>query len=357
MKNRRIFIGAIMLLLILVLSACSKSTMTNEMTSKEGKSTGTIYLYGEEHGVEKILDKELEEWEKHYNNEGMRHLFVELPYYNTEFLNSWMQADNDDILEALYTDIEGTAAHKPEVKAFYKKIKAQCPETIFHGTDVGHQYDTTGKRYLEYLKEHGLENTEEYTLAEECIAQGEYFYEHKDAVYRENEMVLNFVREFDALGNENIMGIYGSAHTGLDAKNITGDLPCMATQLKKRYGQNIQSEDLSSLAKEIEAYSIETIKVNDKAYKASYFGKQDLTGFKDYVSREYWRLEDAYDDFKDNTKVGNVLPYDNYPMTIEVGQVFVIDYEKTDGSIEREYYRADGEKWQNQLTTVEIVVD
>lgn len=29
-------------------------------------------------------------------------------------------------------------------------------------------------------------------------------------------MAENFIREFEKLGSENIMGIYGSAHTGLD---------------------------------------------------------------------------------------------------------------------------------------------
>lgn len=38
----------------------------------------------------------------------------------------------------------------------------------------------------------------------------------------------------------------------------------------------------------------------------------------------------------------DVLPYNNYPMLIETGQVFIIDYTKKDGSIERMYYRSDG---------------
>ncbi len=250
MKNKGIFIGIVMIFMMFILSACAKPVMTNKMASKEGKSTGEIYLYGEVHGVAKILDKELEEWEKHYNDEGMRHLFVELPYYSAEFLNMWMQADNDEILNAVYDDGEGTLTHKPEVKAFYQQIKERCPETIFHGTDVGHQYSTTGQRYLEYLKDNGLEDTEEYALTIECIEQGKYYYEHSDDVYRENKMVLNFMREFDKLSDENIMGIYGAAHTGLEAKDFTNNVACMANQLKKRYGDCIRSEDLSDLAKE-----------------------------------------------------------------------------------------------------------
>ncbi len=44
---------------------------------------------------------------------------------------------------------------------------------------------------------------------------------------------------------------------------------------------------------------------------------------------------------------GDVLPYDEYPMLIEIEQVFVIDLYKIDGSVERAYYRSDGYVWRN----------
>ena len=34
----------------------------------------------------------------------MRDLFVELPYFTAQYLNRWMQADNDRILMEVYTD-------------------------------------------------------------------------------------------------------------------------------------------------------------------------------------------------------------------------------------------------------------
>ena len=37
---------------------------------------GQIYLYGEQHAVEKILNREVEIWNDHYHNHNMRHLFV-----------------------------------------------------------------------------------------------------------------------------------------------------------------------------------------------------------------------------------------------------------------------------------------
>ncbi len=56
----------------------------------------------------------------------------------------------------------------------------------------------------------------------------------------------------------------------------------------------------------------------------------------------------------DNSLDGDVLPYNNYLMLIETGQVFVIDYTKTDGSISGIYYLSDGNEWYN-LPTTEVI--
>lgn len=354
MRKTKFGVLATVIVLLLGMAACSDTPAPKNTPSV---SAGQIYLYGEQHGVDAILEKEFEIWHNHYHNDGMRHLFIEYPYYTAAFLNIWMKSDSDDVLNAIYDDLAGTAGQVPAAKDFYKQIKAECPETVFHGTDVGHQYDTTGKRFLEYLKQNGLEDTAQYALAQEGIAQGQYYYNHADDVYRENKMTENFIREFDLLDGENVMGIYGAAHTGLDAMDFTGKIPCMAKQLKEHYGDIIHSEDLSWLRAAMEPFRVDTIEVNGKLYEASYFGQQDLTGFKDYVSREYWRLENAYDTFKDNPKTGDVLPYSNYPMAIETGQVFVIDYTKTDGSVTRTYYRSDGNEWEGQPTTENFTLE
>lgn len=344
--------------LILALIACTSNTTSQTLDKPIEKSPGKIYLYGEQHGIEKILQKELELWSKYYHEEGMRHLFVELPYYTAEFLNLWMEADGDDILTQVYEDWQGTAIYNPAVKAFYQSIKSECPETIFHGTDVGHQYATTGQRFLQYLKDNNLENTQQFTLAQEAIEQGKHYYRKNDDVYRENKMVENFIREFDKLKDADVMGIYGGAHTDPNALDyMTQSIPCMAKQLKERYGEAIYTEDLSWLARDIEPSRIDTFTINNKDYEASYFGKQDLNGFHGYAHREFWRLENAYDDFKNNEKTGDVLPYDNYPMLLEAGQVFVIDYTKTDGSVERKYYRSDGYVWNGSPATEEFIIE
>jgi hypothetical protein len=53
-------------------------------------------------------------------------------------------------------------------------------------------------------------------------------------------MVSNFIREFDALDNEVIMGIYGSAHISKDFIAFFLGIEPMTIQLKKHYEpQNI----------------------------------------------------------------------------------------------------------------------
>ena len=79
---------------------------------------------------------------------------------------------------------EGTYASGAETLDFYRTVKEQCPETVFHGTDVGHQYDSTGARYRDYLEEQGLTDTEDYRLTLEAIEQGEAFTEQGRTPWR-----------------------------------------------------------------------------------------------------------------------------------------------------------------------------
>ncbi|MCL2773829.1 MAG: AraC family transcriptional regulator [Oscillospiraceae bacterium] len=102
----------------------------------------------------------------------------------------------------------------------------------------------------------------------------------------------------------------------------------------------------------------DNMQINGKEYEASYFGKQDMSSWTDdYKSREFWRLENAYNDFKDKWKTGNLLPYTNYPMNIETGQVFVIDYTGNDGTVKRKYHFSDGTVWLDMLSTTEFRIE
>ncbi len=331
------------------------STNESDNLKVEEEYTGEIFLYGETHGIDKIIDKEYELWYEYYHQQGMRHLFIESPYYTAEFLNLWMSSDNNDILDELFVDWRGSPKHNPKYKEFYEKIKMECPETIFHGTDVGHQYASIGQRYLDYLYNHNLMDSYNYKIAKEVMEQGEQFSNSNSSVFRENMMVESFHRELKALTNENIMGIYGAAHTILDINDISDSVPNMATQLSECY-DNIYSEDLSILAKQMEPLRTDTIEIEGKEYIAQYYGKMDMNWTNEYKYREYWLLEDAYEDFKNNLITMYVLPESNFPMLIKKGKVYVIDYTEHDGSVVRKYYRTDGFVWEDMASTEEFTL-
>jgi len=102
--------------------------------------------------------------------------------------------------------------------------------------------------------------------------------------------------------------------------------------------------------------ALNTITVSGTEYEATHFGSQDLTRLiEGFVSREFWRLENAYEDFRDNPTTGDALPFDNFPMPVEIGQVFVIDITRDDGSVTRAFYRSSGYYFQGRPTTQEFI--
>lgn len=204
-----------------------------------------IMLYGESHGAKEYYDVELKLWQGCYED-GCRDLFVELPYYSAEFLNIWMTEESNDLLDVWFEEIGGTLSGNEYYYNFLLEIKETCPETVFYGTDVGHQFDTTGVRYLKYLEEQGLKNSENYALAEECIRQGKEYYEsdtNRNGVsdIREAYMISNFKAAYERQGGGKIMGIYGSYHTDLTAANL------MAGQLKADFCDIVSSVKISSV--------------------------------------------------------------------------------------------------------------
>lgn len=357
-RKRKKIATMLLLVALLLLAAPAFVLLHKRHAQTNGTPPGQIFLYGEAHGDERILEKEFTLWSSYYHDNGMRDLFVELPYYTAEYLNLWMRSDGDAILDVLYQDWEGTALQSPAILDFYKKIKNGCPETIFHGTDVGHQYATTGERFLQYLKENGQKNSGTYKRTKENIRQGKKYYRSGDFVYRENTMAQNFIREAESLNGADFMGIYGNAHTDVWAMDYkTGTIPCMANQLREKYGTLLYSEDLALSVKEDEASRVDMFTIAGREYCASYFGRVDLNGIlPGYEYRDFWRIEDAYGDFKDIPAADNFLPYNNYPMKIETGQVFLVEYKKTDGSTVQEYYRSDGGTWSGMPATRQFFI-
>lgn len=221
-------------------------TATDKGTDVYPDENTKIFLYGEMHGQKEYYEAELDEWRKLYD-EGCRNFFIELPYYSAEFVNVWMRETSDETLDLWFEEIQGTASGNANYYEFFQNIKKYCPETVFYGTDVGHQFDTTGARYLKYLEDNGLETSKNYALAKECIRQGIEYYNDRTAnngvsSLRESYMVSNFIAAYARCGGGKIMGVYGGYHTNLNNPDL------MAGRLKAELGNVISSVNVSTVA-------------------------------------------------------------------------------------------------------------
>lgn len=320
--------------------------------------TGKIYLYGELHGKTVIIEKELELWKQYYHDEGMRHLFKELPYFTAELLNVWMSEESDEILEGFDFNNWGIEL---ELKDFYRAIKTECPDTIFHGTDIGLGYLQDGIKFRHYLEENELVDTVMYTLNEEAIEQGKHFKDTRDDMYRESKMVENFTREFNKLMNQSIMGIYGSAHTSFEPyERENQTVETMAYQLNKIYVDRVQTTNLTSEILNVlidEPISIDQIDVAGKTYQTSYFGKMDIPWSSNIEFVEYWRLDNAYEDLSNSKLTGETIIYYYYPMLIEKNQIYMMIATLKDNTTMTMYSMSDGDVEDDLLITKGIIID
>jgi len=315
-------------------------------------STGRIFLYGEVHGCGVTMSRQLEIWGYYYTNHGMRHLFIESSYFAAQFLNLWMQADDDTILYALFEDRRGALAHNPYKLAFYRTIKSDFPETIFHGTDVGHQSFSTGQRFLRYLIDNDMQDSESYRLAHESIEQFYRYQREGCRTIRVYYKPQNFIREFDRLANQDVMAIHGMAHVFLGEYHDYS-IPTMAVILLERYGDALQTFDMTHYALMRDPYHVDIIAINDIDFEASYFGN-DGARFGNVIGREFWRLENAYEHFRDSPSTGNILPFEDFPIHVEIGQVFIVDIHFNDGTVVRKFFRASGYYWDDLPSTQEF---
>lgn len=238
---------------VFFLAGCQNVERNTETSSEKSKiveqdldfraaleKPGQVFLLGESHADKECLQKEFEIWYTLYHKYGFRHLFIEVGYAAAQWRNLWMKSDNDEILEQLEKDLNQAhvCSKGADVLDFYRKIKKLCPETIFYGTDIEHQHKTTGKRYLRYLEDRGLKNSEEYKRTVESIEQAKRCYACSAAgdAYHNDKLVENFRREFDALKDTNVMGIYGRYHI---ADNVMGK------RLWAIYNGNVHTKDLT----------------------------------------------------------------------------------------------------------------
>ena len=124
-QKKKICIFTIAIIAVLLILFFFQRWYTSREIAREPyypSNTATIYLYGEYHGKQEYLDKEFELWKFHYEQNGMRDLFIETEYYTAQMLNIWLHEPDDEILNVIYNNNEGTLMHTNAQLVFYKKI-------------------------------------------------------------------------------------------------------------------------------------------------------------------------------------------------------------------------------------------
>jgi hypothetical protein len=300
----------------------SEKVVIEEVDTKHNE-TGKIYLYGEFHGQKKVLDEELELWQNYYHEEGMRHLFLEDPYFKAQLLNIWMQEDSDEILE----EIIGSNFDLDAVHNFFRAIKETCPDTVFHGVDVsGYKSTHAGYVYRDYLEANNLSDSELYKLNEKAIEDVIHYTKTSDGAFREQRMYENFIREFNQL-NESVMAIFGNGHISYDQVTTEGlTYTSLAKLLSDHFDDRVLRTDLSyALLTDLlkEAISYDEMTIGDKTYQVAFYGRNEFTGSDMILSYDYYRVIDAFEDFKDNHQLDTVIyPY-HYPMKLSDQEVYL----------------------------------
>ena len=319
-------------------------------------STGRIFLFGELHGNQNTMLRQIEIWGEFYHNYGMRHLFIETGYATAQFLNMWMQADDDVILHQLFDNWRGTAKHTQYQLDFYRTIKLDFPETIFHGTDVEHT-TLIGNMFLQQLRGEGLEGTPSYQTTRLNMAQFNRFRNASCHSVRAYYKPQNFIRAFDELVGQDVMAIHGGPHVteGVDFLGLEG-VASMATTLRERYGDRLQTFDMMFYpqAQVIMTNKTGVLEINGTAFYATYYGRSFFrftTQLGDIVARDFWRVHDAYDYFADRPDEDDVFPHSNFIMGVNLGDVFVVDAHLANGDVQRLYFRDRGGYWDERRTT------
>ena len=136
--------GFLALALCLILAAISLPTRAERQ----------ILLCGESHDDPLCKARELALWQARYAR-GDRDLFLELGEPTAILLNRWMETGEEDFWDLVYRNWAGTLSQTPETENFYRALRETCPETVFHGIDLEHQYQSTGSFCLALLRKEG----------------------------------------------------------------------------------------------------------------------------------------------------------------------------------------------------------
>lgn len=297
---------------------------------------GEILFYGEYHNSESCTMQELKYWQDCYAK-GMRHLFLEMGEGTAQLLNMWMAAEDDTLVQQVYDNTVGTAAHTHDTLEFYQQVKATCPETVFHGFDVEHQYKSSGDQCLALLEP----DSDTYNKVSAGMDAAKEFYRLRDEesgaaseAYREPFMANSVIADYDALGGVSIMVVADAAHVDNENSATSEDqagLTIMADLVKEHYGD---AANVVCTVLDINVpVRMDELTIGGKTYQAEYFGCENVSKWLEGCdTREYWHIMDGYDDFSQYKRASAYLPGNNYVMDTAENEVYAILYHYADGT-------------------------
>lgn len=227
---------AVPALLLALATACLLLAAGRRAEARLGTS-GQLFLYGGYYDGPEAFQAELETWSRLYHRSGVRHLFVEHTFGTAEYLNQWMKAEDDDILDRLYQDwlSQGAFAmtgldqpynregRRPEglldsYVEMLRQLKAQCPETVFHGVGLTRfrEKNSPDRRYLNELHQDVMMdeklNKKLYQRVKTSISECEALMGRQHRQRRETCMARFLGQDFDRLGGLSAAGFFGWDH-------------------------------------------------------------------------------------------------------------------------------------------------
>lgn len=213
---------------------------------------------------------------------------------------------------------------------------------MFHGYDISFGYDAITAQYGNLLEEEGKTDSEEYAFFQNNNEQYEVYRNENDvdgtAPYRENCMVENFSRQFEALDGASVMVICGSYHAQNEASISDPNTLRFAAQLMQKYGDAVQIEDLNFGGDGSTLYLFGVA-----PYMANTIGTVENPDLPGVQALQIYEIFNAYEDVKELETNGVYLPCSVFPVEVKPGGVYRVGYFMEDGSEEWYTFRADGE--------------
>jgi len=367
--NKNMLIGIILMIVILFVSCSNDTTNVNSNNevmhyndSDLSPSTGRIFLFGEYHASQPIMDRQLELWGYFYHYHNMRHLFLENMFSSSQFLNLWMQSSDDEILYELllpgtFSDDAFIARNNRMLIEWLKEIKENFPETVFHATDVAIHVGSS-QRFLAYLRGIGMQDSETYEITLQNIDQGTHFIRTGSHATRAYYMPQNFIREFDSLVDQDVMAIHGMAHVELTTNFLNYDnIPSMAYILRERYGSQLYTFDMTGYREIAHAIDLNLFNIGERRIGSRFLGR-DTTVHGNVFERIFYRVVIRFDEVINMPVTGNIISSDFFLLPATAEQVFIIKTIYADGADAKvQFYRTEYVEGYDHPVLVEFIID